>query len=231
MKKTKSKKVNPRPLLISENVKKILKEIPEDVNVLAAVKTRSCEEINEALLAGIKMIGQNYVQDAQKTLSCLKFPFKFHFIGHLQKNKVKYIIENVDMIETVDNTKLANIINTQSIKHNKITNILIEINSGEEPQKSGVLPEKAIDFIITLKELSNIKIMGLMTMAPYFEDPEKMRPFFALTRELFEESKKIKQNNFTPRILSMGMSDSYKIAIEEGANLVRIGTKIFGPRK
>ncbi|MCD6578879.1 YggS family pyridoxal phosphate-dependent enzyme [bacterium] len=216
---------------IAENVKKILNDIPTNIEALAAVKTRSCPEINQALNAGITIIGQNYVQDAQRTLDCLKYPYKFHFIGHLQRNKVKYIIDKVDMIETVDNIKLANIINLQSEKYNKISNILIEINSGNEPQKNGVMPENIIDFIKSLEELSNIKIWGLMTMAPYFEDPERMRPYFKLAKELFEATKEIEQQNYKANILSMGMSDSYKIAIEEGANLVRIGTKIFGPRK
>ncbi len=215
---------------ISENVKNILKGIPKDVNVLAAVKTRDCAEINEALASGIKIIGQNYVQDAQKTIECIKYPHKFHFIGHLQRNKVKYIIDKVDMIETVDNIKLAKIINSQSEKYNKITDILVEVNSGEEPQKNGVMPNNIIDFIKSLEQFSNIQILGLMTMAPYFEDPEKMRPFFKLTKEIFEKTKIIDQKNYKANILSMGMSDSYKIAIEEGANLVRIGTKIFGPR-
>ena len=216
---------------ISENIKNILKEIPGNIKVLAAVKTRNCEEINEALKAGIEIIGQNYVQDTMRTLACLTFPYKLHFIGHLQRNKVKYIIDKVDMIETVDNEKLAEVINDRSLKIQKVTNVLIEVNSGKEPQKSGVMPDKVMDFIKALKNFGSIKILGLMTMAPYFEDPETMRPYFKLTKSLFEETKNIDQENYSAEILSMGMSDSYKIAIEEGANLVRIGTKIFGARK
>ena len=216
---------------IGENVKRILSEIPENVKVLAAVKSRTVEEINEAIFSGIELIGHNYVQEALKTIPYLKGNFKFHFIGHLQRNKVKYIIDKVDMIETVDNVKLANTINRLAGEKNKIVPVLIEVNSGKEPQKSGVMPEDVESFIISLKDLKNIKIMGLMTMAPFFEDSEKMRPFFRLTKELFYDLKRMSQENVNMEILSMGMSDSYKIAIEEGANLVRIGTKIFGPRK
>jgi len=217
--------------MIRENVKAILEELPEGVILEAAAKTRSPEEIEEAIRAGIKIIGENYVQEAMKAKEKVNLVAKWHMIGHLQKNKVKKAVEIFDMIETVDSYELAKEIDKRCKKINKIMPILIEVNSAKEPQKAGVMPEEVINLIKRISPLNNIKIMGLMTMGPWLDDVEKLRPYFRLTKELFEEIKRLNIPNVEMRYLSMGMSDSYKIAIEEGANLIRIGTKIFGPRK
>ena len=216
---------------IYENVKNILNEIPENVQIEAAAKTRNADEILEAIKAGITIIGENYISDLKKVYATIGKKVKWHFIGKLQKNNIRAnILEKLDMIETIDNLEIAEIVNKKCANINKIMPVLIEINSGKEPQKGGILPENTINFIQKISNLPNIKIMGLMTMGPFFDEPEKLRPYFRLTNELFFKIKNLNIKNVEMKILSMGMSDSYKIAIEEGANLVRIGTKIFGPR-
>jgi hypothetical protein len=207
--------------MIAENVKKFLEEIPSDVALEAAAKGHTPKEIEEAIKAGIKIIGQNYVQEALKAKEEITYQVRWHFIGHLQKNKVKKVVEIFDMIETIDSYELAVEVNKRSKIIGKIMPILIEVNSGKEPQKSGVMPEGVIELIKKIALLKNIKIMGLMTMGPYF----------VLTRTLFEKIKALDIPNTQMHYLSMGMSDSYQTAIKEGANLVRIGTKIFGPRQ
>ncbi|AKI97959.1 YggS family pyridoxal phosphate-dependent enzyme [Kosmotoga pacifica] len=215
---------------IKENVRMILSEIPPNVTVVAAAKTRSIEEIVESVEAGIEHIGENYVQEAWKVASALKGLCKLHMIGHLQRNKVRRAVEIFDMIQSVDSLKLAMEIDKRAGAIGKTMPVLIEINSGREPQKSGVMPEQLFTLLDQLSALKNIKIEGLMTMGPVLESPEKLRPYFRLTRRLFEEAMKYSGGNIEMKWLSMGMSDSYLIAIEEGANMVRIGTKIYGPR-
>jgi len=151
-------------------------------------------------------------------------------IGHLQRNKVKKAIKIFDMIETVDSVRLAKEIDKQCKKIGKVMPVLIEINSAKEEQKSGVMPEDALSLMQDISRFENIKIMGLMTMGPFLEDPEDLRPYFRLTKELFEKIKDIGIDGVEMRYLSMGMSDSYRVAIEEGANMVRIGTLLFGKR-
>jgi len=217
--------------MIKENVKHLLNELPEGVTMLAAAKERSADEISESIKAGIKIIGENYLQDTLKVINEVKEKAEWHFIGHLQTNKVKKVINIFDMIESVDSLKLAKEIERCCKRRNKIMPILIEVNSGEENQKTGVAPKDVAQLIREISSLNNIKIMGLMTMGPRFGDPEESRPFFRKTREIFEEIKDLHLPNVEMRYLSMGMTNSYKIAIEEGANLVRIGTKIFGQRE
>jgi pyridoxal phosphate enzyme (YggS family) len=151
-------------------------------------------------------------------------------IGHLQTNKAKKAVRIFDMIETVDSMKIANAINKECAKTGKIMPVLIEINSAEEPQKAGVMPDKAVELIREISGLEHIRIEGLMTIGPFLDNPEGLRPYFRKTKELFEKIKGMNLPNIEMKYLSMGMSDSYRIAIEEGANMVRIGTKIFGPR-
>lgn len=215
---------------IKERVKEILSQIPENVILLAATKGRSIKEIEEAIEGGIKYIGENYVKEAESKFIEIGKKVKWHMIGHLQTNKVKKAIEIFDMIETVDSFKLAKEIDKEAKKRNIVYPVLIEINSGKEPQKSGVLPEGAEKLIYEISKLENIKIKGLMTMGPFVENPEEIRPYFRLTKELFEKFKKINLPNVEMEYLSMGMTDTWKIAIEEGANIIRIGTGIFGPR-
>ena len=217
--------------MIRENVKRILEELPEGVQLVGAAKTRTPEEILEAVEAGLEIIGENYVQEAEKAFSLIGERVKWHLIGHLQRNKAKKAVKIFDMIETVDSMKLAREIDKSSLKIGKRMSILIEINSGEEDQKSGVMPEEAVGLIKEMSQLENIKIMGLMTMGPFAGDPEDSRPYFIKTREIFEQLKGMDIPNVEMRHLSMGMSNSYRVALEEGANLVRIGTSLFGERK
>lgn len=215
---------------IRENVKAILAEVPKDVCVVAAAKTREPAEILEAIDAGICIIGENYVQEAERAYREIGSRAQWHFIGHLQKNKVKKAVEISDMIETVDSLEIAQEIDKRCAQAGKIMPVLIEINSGREPQKAGVFPEDALRLIEKLSALKYLHVMGLMTMGPLTGKPEDYRPYFKETARLFKELK----NHAIPRVemkyLSMGMTDSYQIALEEGANIIRIGSKIFGPR-
>ena len=217
--------------MIKENMKEILTELPEGVQLVGAAKTRTPEEIKEAVEAGLEIIGENYVQEAERAFQVVGDKAKWHMIGHLQRNKAKKAVKVFDMIETVDSMKLAKEIDKCCDKIDKNMPILIEINSGEETQKAGVLPEDAIALIQEMSTLKRIKIMGLMTMGPFTGDPEEARPYFVKTREIFEKLKEKNLPNVEMRYLSMGMSNSYRVALEEGANMVRIGTKIFGERE
>ncbi len=216
--------------MIEDNVKKILEELPAGVELEAAAKTRTPEEILMAAKAGVRIIGENYIQEARAAYEVVGNRVKWHFIGHLQKNKVKKAVEIFDMIETVDSFELAEEIDKRCGQQGKVMPILIEINSGREPQKFGVLPEETEDLIRKMSALKNIQIQGLMTMGPMFGNPEDARPYFVETRKLFERIKSLNLPVVEMKYLSMGMTNSYRVAIEEGANLVRIGTKIFGPR-
>ncbi len=216
--------------MIEENVIRILKELPPGVELMAAAKARSPEEILRAAQAGIKIVGENYVQEALAAFKVVGHRVKWHFIGHLQRNKVKKAVEILDMIETVDSPELAREIDKRCDQREKIMPVLIEINSGREKQKFGLFPEDVEDFIKEILVLKNIKIEGLMTMGPMFGDPEDARPYFIETKKLFDRIKTLDLPGVEMKYLSMGMTNSYQVAIEEGATIVRIGTKIFGPR-
>jgi len=217
--------------MIEENVKKILQEIPDTVQLEAAAKTRTAEEVQQAVDAGVHIIGENYFQEAEAVISEIGKPVPFHFIGHLQRNKVKKAIDIFDMIETVDSPRLAREINKRCGRKNMRMNILIEVNSGREPQKYGIIPEEVEGFVQNISSYENLRIMGLMTMGPFTGDPEDARPYFVETRKLFETLKTKDIPNVEMKYLSMGMTNSYKIALDEGANIIRIGTKIFGERE
>jgi len=216
---------------IRENIQKLLKELPDGVELVAAAKARTAEEVLEAVETGIKIIGENYVQEAERAYPVVGNKAKWHMIGHLQKNKAKKAVKLFDMIETVDSAEIAQEIDKRCAQMGKVIPILVEVNSGKEPQKAGVLPEKAEELIREISSLANIKVMGLMTMGPRFGNPEDSRPYFITTREIFDRIKALELPNVEMRYLSMGMTNSYRIALEEGANLVRIGTKIFGQRE
>lgn len=216
--------------MIRENVQTILKELPDGVELVGAAKTRTPEEILEAVEAGLKIVGENYVQEAERAFQVIGNRAKLHMIGHLQSNKAKKAVQVFDMIETVDSVKLGRAIDNACEKIGKIMQILIEINSGEEPQKAGVMAGDAIALIKELAELKNIKIMGLMTMGPFAGDPEDARPYFRKTRDLFRKIAGLNLPGVEIKYLSMGMSNSYRVALQEEANMVRIGTKIFGAR-
>jgi PLP dependent protein len=216
--------------MIKETVKRILESLPQGVQLVAAAKTRTPEEILEAIQAGITIIGHNYVQEAEASFGAIGHQAKWHMIGHLQSNKAKKAVGIFDMVETVDSFKLAKAIDNASRNMNRSMPILIEINSGEELQKAGVMPQDAISVIREIAGLENVKIMGLMTMGPFSGDPEDARPYFQKTRAIFKDIKKANIPGVRMIYLSMGMSNSYSVAIEEGANMVRIGTRIFGER-
>jgi len=216
--------------VIKQNVTRLLSELPEGVTLEAAAKTRTPEEIGQAIEAGVKIVGENYLQEAERAYEVIGNRAEWHFIGHLQSNKVKKAVKLFDMIETVDSVAIAREIDKKCAQIGKVMPVLIEINSGREEQKSGVLPEKAAQLIRDISDLANIKIMGLMTMGPFSGNPEDSRPYFVATRKIFEELKKQPVPNVEMKYLSMGMTNSYKVAIEEGANIVRIGSKIFGER-
>jgi len=215
---------------IKQNVSQIISELPDGVQLVAAAKTRGPEEILEAVDAGVKIIGQNYVQEAERAYEVVGGRVTWHFIGHLQKNKVKKAVPLFDMIETVDSIETAGEIDKRCTRIDKIMPVLIEINSGREAQKSGVFPEDAEQLVREISTLPNLRLMGLMTMGPLAGNPEDARPYFVATRKIFEEIKSLGIPGIEMKYLSMGMTNSYKIALEEGANIVRIGTKIFGER-
>jgi pyridoxal phosphate enzyme (YggS family) len=216
---------------IKENSQKLLRELPAGVELVAATKTRTVEEVLAAVEAGIRIIGQNYVQEAEAIYPAVSKKARWHFIGHLQKNKVKKAVKIFDMIETVDSVALAEEIDKRCAQMGKVMPVLVEINSGREKQKAGVLPEKAEGLVKAISTLPNIKVLGLMTMGPRFGNPEDSRPYFITTKKIFERIKALKLANVEMKYLSMGMTNSYKVALEEGANLVRIGTLIFGERE
>ncbi len=217
-------------MAIKEDVQKVLSELPNGVELVAAAKTRAPEEILEAVESGVKIIGENYVQEAERAYEVVGNKARWHFIGRLQKNKVKKAVIIFDMIETVDSVDIAKEIDKRCRQIGKVMPVLIEVNSGREEQKSGVLPENAERLIKEISGLQNIRVMGLMTMGPRFGNPEESRPYFVETRKIFDRIKKLNLPNIEMRYLSMGMTNSYQIALEEGADMVRIGTKIFGER-
>ena len=218
-------------MTIKQNINQILNELPDGVQLVAAAKTREPREILEAIEAGIRIIGENYVQEAERAYEVIASKAEWHFIGRLQKNKVKKAVEIFDMIETVDSVEIAREIEKRCAQAGKAMPVLIEINSGREKQKAGVLPEYAEQLAKEISVLPNIRAMGLMTMGPRFGNPEDSRPCFVETRKIFDRIKKLNLPNVEMKYLSMGMTNSYKIALEEGANMVRIGSKIFGERE
>ncbi|WP_457568049.1 YggS family pyridoxal phosphate-dependent enzyme [Desulfurobacterium sp.] len=227
-------------MTIKENVEKIKEEIasaarkagrkPDEIILLAASKTRTPAEIREAFKAGIKVFGENRVQEARDKIPELSdLPIEWHLIGHLQTNKAKYAVRMFDLIHSVDSQTLIDELEKRATKENKIQKVLIEVKLSPEDTKHGC-SEKEVPFL-TEKILAkqHLKLTGLMTVPPFFENPEKVRPYFSKLRTIKETIEK----NFHINLphLSMGMSHDFRIAIEEGATIVRIGTAIFGPRK
>jgi pyridoxal phosphate enzyme (YggS family) len=215
---------------IKANVERILAELPPGVELVAAAKARSPAEILEAVEAGVKIVGENYIQEAAAAFPVVGRKVRWHFIGHLQSNKVKRAVEIFDMIETVDSLGLAKEIDKRSAALGKRMPILIEINSGEEEQKAGVRPGEAEALLRAVAALPNVHIQGLMTMGPFEGDPENSRPYFKITKALFDRFRALALPEVEMTYLSMGMTNSYRVAIEEGANIVRLGTILFGPR-
>ena len=180
---------------------------------------------------GIKNIGENRVQELLEKYDSLELDdVKLHFIGKLQTNKVKYIIDKVDMIHSLDSLKLAKEIDARAGRINKVMDVLVEINSGREENKSGILPEEALSFVEKLSEFSNIRVRGLMTIAPVCVNKEDIRKYFRETYSIFIDISQKRLHNISMDFLSMGMTDSFEIAVEEGSSIVRIGSAIFGSR-
>jgi len=215
---------------IKQNAQVILNELPDGVELVAAAKARAPEEVLEVVGAGVKIIGENYLQEAERAYEVVRDKVKWHFIGHLQKNKVKKAVRIFDMIETVDSADIVQEIDKRCQQIGKVMPVLVEINSGREKQKPGVAPENAEELVREISSLQNIKVIGLMTMGPQFGNPEDARPYFVETKNIFDRIKKLDLPNVEMKYLSMGMTNSYQVALEEGANIVRIGTKIFGER-
>ena len=215
---------------ITSNVKQLLSELPEGVVLVAAAKMRSPDEILEAVEAGVRIIGENYLQETERACEAVSDRVQWHFIGHLQKNKVRRAVSLFDMIETVDTPSLAREIDRRCALIGKGMPVLIEVNSGREPQKTGVYPEAVESLVREMSTLPNIKVEGLMTMGPEVGDPEDARPYFIETRRIFDRLKGLDLSGVTMKYLSMGMTNSYRVAVEEGANIVRIGSRIFGER-
>lgn len=216
--------------LIKRNTETLLREIPEGVTLLAAAKTRSVEEVKAAFEAGIRHFGHNYVQEARAMLEGIDFKAEWHLIGHLQRNKAKDAVELFDMVETLDSVRLAEELEKRCTAAGKMVEVLIEVNSGAEEDKTGILPQDLDGLLQLAAGLLHIKLIGLMTMGPLTGDPELSRPYFFKTRRLFEEIQRTNLPGAEMRVLSMGMSGSYRVAIEEGATMVRLGTALFGPR-
>lgn len=215
---------------IRENVTQLLAELPEGVQLVVAAKGRTPEEILEAVGAGAGIIGENYLQEAERAYATISTRLQWHFIGHLQRNKVERAVKLFDMIETVHSSALAREIDKRCGQIGKIMPVLIEVNSGREPQKSGVLLEGVKPLVQEILALPNIRVEGLMTMGPEVGDSEGARPYFTETKRVFDHLKGLDLPGVSMKYLSMGMTNSYHIAIEEGANIVRIGNKIFGER-
>ena len=215
---------------IAANVKAILAELPPGVELVAAAKTRTAAEILEAVEAGVKIIGENYVQEAAEAFASVGRRARWHFIGHLQKNKAKKAVEIFDLIETVDSLDLGREIDKRAAAAGRTMDVLVEVNSGREPQKAGVMPEDAEPIVRALAALPHLHVLGLMTMGPFEGDPEDSRPYFQETRKAFEALKAAAVPGVEMRHLSMGMTNSWRVAVEEGATMVRIGTALFGLR-
>ena len=204
---------------------------PEDVTLLAATKTVPVEVINRGVALGIDHIGENRVQEMLGKYESYDLSrCTLHFIGHLQKNKIKYLVGRVSMIESVDQEKLAQEISRLSEKRHLVTDLLIEVNIGEEESKSGVLPRELSGLIERIAPLPGIRIRGLMAIPPAGAPEAETRNYFCRMHQYFVDIKSKKIDNVSMDLLSMGMSADYPLAIQEGANLVRVGTALFGPR-
>lgn len=209
---------------------------PEKIRIVAVTKTVPAEKIREAAASGISVIGESYIKEAREKYDLLsEIPVSWHFIGHLQTNKAKYAVKMFDLIHSVDSVRLAEELDVQANKINKVQNILIQVNIGKEKTKSGINEEDAPDLINKMSCFNNIFVKGLMVIPPFFDDPERVRPYFSALRNLRDRIGRSLDSCLIKNIaldeLSMGMSGDFEIAIEEGATYIRIGTAIFGERE
>ena len=227
--------------MIAENVKNIREKIknaciaagrnPDSVTLIAVSKTFGFHEIEEAVRAGVLDIGESYVQEiAEKRRQVLEPGIRWHFIGHLQSNKVKYIADWVHLIHSVDNENVAVEIQKRGLRLGRVIDVLIELNTSGESSKFGVKPGRAIDLVRKISTQPNLKVRGLMTVGPFLPDPAQSRPSFRLLKTVFDEINSAHILQEPMEHLSMGMTHDFPVAIEEGATMVRIGTAIFGAR-
>jgi pyridoxal phosphate enzyme (YggS family) len=202
-----------------------------DIDIVAVTKTVTPDIIQEAVANGIVILGENRVQEALKKIPRICGDVKWHLIGHLQRNKVKPAVQKFSMIQSLDSFELATAIDRAAQNQGSIVDVLVQINIGMEDSKYGIKPQETLDFVTRVSSLTNIRIKGLMTIPPYKENPEEVRPFFRDMREIFEDIKGRDIENVEMKHLSMGMTQDFLVAVEEGSNMVRIGTGIFGARK
>lgn len=202
----------------------------QEVTLIAVSKTKPVEQIREAMGCGIVHFGENKVQELTEKMEEISEPLKWHMIGHLQRNKVKYIVDKVCLIHSVDSLRLAEQIQEEAVKKQVVCPVLLEINIANEDTKFGVEEDKVYELVREIAKLPNVKIKGLMTVAPFVENPEENRDYFRKLRNLYIDIKSKNIDNVDMEILSMGMTGDYEIAIEEGATMVRVGTGIFGDR-
>ncbi len=202
----------------------------EEVTLIAVSKTKPVETLQEAYDLGVRIFGENKVQELTAKYEALPKDIHWHMIGHLQTNKVKYIIDKAELIHSVDSLKLAETIEKEAAKHDLIADILVEVNVAEEESKFGMKMEAVIPFVEKVSAFPHVRVRGLMTIAPFVEDPEENRSIFADLHKLYIDIKKKNHDNDTVSVLSMGMTNDYEVAIEEGATMVRVGTGIFGAR-
>lgn len=219
---------------VHENIKQACQNAGrsvEDVTLIAVSKTKPVSALMEAYNCGCREFGENKVQELVEKYEAMPSDIRWHMIGHLQRNKVKYIVDKVALIHSVDSLRLAEEISREAVKKKVEVSILIEINAAGEDTKFGVSPEEALPLIKDIAVLPGIHIKGLMTIAPYVENPEENRQYFELLRQLAVDISSKNIDNISMNVLSMGMTGDYMVAIEEGASYVRVGTGIFGERQ
>lgn len=204
---------------------------PASIGVVAVSKTKPVSLIVEAIDAGITDIGENRVQEAQSKHPQIDCTVKWHLVGHLQRNKVKQALPIFDLIHSVDSPRLLAEIDRRSAELNRTTEVLIQVNTSAEPSKFGLEPDQTLGFIESAQPYTHVRIKGLMTIGAFLPDPEAVRPMFALLRQLREKIIAQQFPNVEMDTLSMGMTNDFEVAIEEGANLIRVGTAIFGERE
>ena len=202
----------------------------EEVTLIAVSKTKPVSMLEEAYGLGVRVFGENKVQELVEKYDALPEDIEWHMIGHLQRNKIKYIIGKAALIHSVDSLRLAEAIDKEAAKQNTAARILIEVNVAREESKFGLMPEAVPEFVDKVSEFAHLKVEGLMTIAPFVENPEENRPLFAYLRKLSVDIAKKNAHNTNMSVLSMGMTNDYQVAVEEGATMVRVGTGIFGER-
>lgn len=218
---------------VQENIRKACEKShrnPNEVTLIAVSKTKPVETLQEAYDAGARFFGENKVQEITAKYPELPKDIHWHMIGHLQRNKIKYIIDKVDMIHSVDSFRLAEAIEHEAAKHELVMPILLEVNVAEEDTKFGLKMEEVIPLLEKISGFSHIQVEGLMTIAPFVDDPEENRQVFRDLKQLSVDISQKNMNNINMRVLSMGMTGDYQVAVEEGATMVRVGTGIFGAR-